>query len=101
MALFYSYAPSRANVAACFFKISIHTKGIFMTREKHLTWCKQRALEYVNAGDIGGGLASMFSDLRKHDETQDHPAIMLGAMLMMSGHLSTEEQAKDFIDGFN
>lgn len=26
-----------------------------MTKEEHLAWCKQRALEYVTVGNIGGG----------------------------------------------
>ena len=72
-----------------------------MDRQEHIAWCKQRALEYVDAGDIVGGLASMFSDLRKHEETEDHPAIQLGAMLMMGGYLSTKQQVEDFINGFN
>jgi hypothetical protein len=43
----------------------------------------------------------MFSDLRKNQETEDHPAIMLGAMLMMSGQLSDAKSLQEFIDGFN
>jgi hypothetical protein len=38
------------------------------TREEHLAWCKQRALELLADGDRAGAVASMISDLQKHDE---------------------------------
>lgn len=70
-----------------------------MTRSEHMEWCKSRALEYVDAGDLPNALASMSSDLGKHPETQGHAA--LGMMLMMSGHLSTAAEMRKFILGFN
>lgn len=72
-----------------------------MTRAEHLAWCKQRALEYIDHGDIPGAYASMTSDLNKHDETRGHVAIELGAMLLFSGNLSSASQMRDFITGFN
>jgi hypothetical protein len=60
-----------------------------MTRAEHLSWCKQRAIEYVDNGDLPQAFASMSSDLRKHPETARHSAIELGMMLMMGGRLST------------
>ena len=71
------------------------------TRKGHLSWCKQRALEYVEEGDVQGAWGSMVSDLGKHDETKDHAAIELGTMLMTSGNLSLKEEMKKFIEGFN
>jgi len=41
-----------------------------VTRQEHLDWCKQRALEYVNAGDLVNAVASMGSDLSKHPLTK-------------------------------
>lgn len=38
-----------------------------MTRSEHFAWAKQRALEYVDAGDLRSAVASMGSDLQKHD----------------------------------
>lgn len=35
-----------------------------MTRQEHMDWCKARALEYINEGDINNGLISMMSDFR-------------------------------------
>ena len=72
-----------------------------MTRQEHLDWCKKRALEYCNRGDTMNALTSMFSDLEKHPETAGHPGIKLGVQLMMIGSLSTEAEARHFIEGFN
>ena len=72
-----------------------------ITRAEHLAWCKQRALELVDAGDLNGAFASMGSDLRKHPETENHPAIELGFMLLLGGHLSTAADMRKFIEGFN
>jgi len=72
-----------------------------MNRSEHLRWCKDRAMEYVNSGDIPQALASMTSDLGKHPDTQGHIGIMLGAGLLMMGDMKTTHQAKDWIEGFN
>ena len=72
-----------------------------VTRANHLAWAKERALEYVDRGDIAGAMASMGSDLDKHPETAGHASIMLGMMLLMGRHLSTPEQARKHIEGFN
>jgi hypothetical protein len=42
-----------------------------MTREEHLQWAKDRAIEYVDRGDIVGAFASFTSNCKKHDETRD------------------------------
>lgn len=72
-----------------------------MTRSEHLQWCKNRALEYVDAGDMSQAVASMCSDLSKHDETANHVGIQLGEMLMFGGNMTTEAEAKEWINGFN
>lgn len=72
-----------------------------MTRDEHLQWAKGRALEYLDTGDIKGALASMFSDLGKHDGTRDHPAIRLGIMLMAGGHLNDRDSVYGHIIGYN
>jgi len=71
------------------------------TRQEHLDWCKQRALEYCKRGDTQQAFASMMSDLTKHPDTAKHGAIRLGSLLFFGGKLdSTQEMAK-FIEGFN
>ena len=72
-----------------------------ITREEHLDWCKKRALEYVDMGDINQAWASMASDMRKHQKTANHAAIQLGMMMLMDGKLGTPEAMRKFIVGFN
>lgn len=72
-----------------------------MDRAVHLQWAKDRAFEYVQKGDLKNAMASMISDLRKHDELSHHPAIDLGMMMLMGGQLSTQGQMREFIEGFN
>lgn len=71
------------------------------TRTEHLQWCKDRANEYVNRGDLTNAFSSFQSDMTKHPETDGHTALMLGMQLMIGGHLSTAQQMKDWINGFN
>lgn len=42
-----------------------------MTRADHLAWAKQRALEYVERGDLPNAISSMISDLLAHEAWQD------------------------------
>ncbi len=72
-----------------------------MDRIEHLQGCKDRAMEYVEDGDIPQGLTSFISDMRKHPETQGHSALDLMGTPMFSNMLNTYRDAKDFILGFN
>ena len=72
-----------------------------MTRVEHIAWCKQRALQYVTANDLSQAYASMLSDLGKHPETVRHPGKDLMVQFMVSGHLRTARQMREFIEGFN
>jgi len=73
----------------------------FVSREEHMVWCKARAIEILESGDIPGAFASMASDLNKHPETQDHPDLSLGTMMLMRGYLNFKEEMKKFIEDFN
>jgi hypothetical protein len=75
--------------------------GFVMTRDEHLEWAKQRALEYCERGDVVNAWASMVSDLSKHEELQNHAAIRMGMMMLLSGNLSTVREMRQFIKGFN
>jgi hypothetical protein len=69
-----------------------------MTREEHLAWCKQRALEYLNKGDVKNAIASMGSDLGKHPETAANVHLMsLGMLYVMQRDI---HGAKRWIEGF-
>jgi hypothetical protein len=71
------------------------------TRAEHLAQAKRRALKYVDAGDLPSALASIGSDLDKHPETRDHPGTKLGLILMINGSLSTRDDMRRFIEGYN
>jgi len=71
------------------------------TRAEHLQWCKDRANEYVDRGDLNNAMTSFMSDMGNHLETAEHSAINLGIMLKMGGHLESESQMRNWIDGFN
>jgi hypothetical protein len=72
-----------------------------MTKQEHLDWCKGRALEYVKDNDLRNAWTLMASDLSKHPETENHPGIQLGMMLLMANQLNTPAEMEKFINGFN
>ena len=71
------------------------------TREEHLQWCKDRALQYVDAGNTQEAFASMGSDLNKHDGTRNHAGMKVGIMMLMAGQLERPEDMRRFIVGFH
>ena len=72
-----------------------------MTRAEHIAWCKKRALEYVDRGQINDGLTSMMSDMSKHPETSSSTLDNLTVQLMLIGALSTIANARRHIEGYN
>jgi len=73
------------------------------TRQEHLEWCKQRALQYVEAGDCKQALASFLSDVGKHPETNDVRRLVavIGMPLLLAGHLDTPQKMREHITGYN
>ncbi len=69
------------------------------TRAEHLAWCKTRALQYVDAGDLQQAFASIGSDIEKHDETRGHTGVRLGFVELMDGGLETPEKMRAWIEG--
>ena len=70
-------------------RLALETQwGNALTRDEHLAWCKRRALEYVDAGDLTQAVASLASDLKTHPDT-DNPAlnglVMIGMMYVTDG----------------
>lgn len=72
-----------------------------MTRAEHLAWCKQRALEYADKGDMVNAVSSMCSDLRKHPETENHAGAQLMVMEAAAGLLNSPRELRRCIEGFN
>ncbi len=71
-----------------------------MEHEEHLAWCKNRALEYANNNDLSNAIASMVSDLRKHEST-NKPAYQMMSMIGMSEISKGKQAVIDWINGFN
>lgn len=71
------------------------------TRAEHLAWCKRRALQCVEAGDLNQAFASMASDLEKHPQTARHAGIDLGFKMLVAGLLNTPQKMREFIEGFH
>jgi hypothetical protein len=71
-----------------------------MTRQEYLDWCKKRAHEYLDRGDVQNAIASMMSDLNKHPKTASRYPFLshMGLMAAASGDV---QEARRFIDGFN
>lgn len=70
-----------------------------MTRDEHLEWCKNRAMEYWHKGDLNNAVASMGSDLEKHEGTKgvNSALVMLGMMCVMQ---HDREGCRRWIEGF-
>lgn len=76
-----------------------------MTREEHLQWCKDRAMEYVKRGALLEAVTSMGSDLTKHPETKssaDSP-VMAGLFLLACQQAQSGDRdgVVRYIKGFN
>jgi Tfp pilus assembly protein PilF len=69
------------------------------TREEHLEWCKQRALQYLDRGEVEHAVTSMLSDIAKHPETKlaNEYLAMLGMMTIRD---NDAEAARRYILGF-
>jgi hypothetical protein len=72
-----------------------------MTRDEHLAWAKQRALEYADRGEVAYAMSSLTSDLGKHPETAGHSGVELMGMLAMSGEFNRPGRLREFIEGFS
>jgi hypothetical protein len=72
--------------------------SLYGTRDEHLQACKERALEYLDDGDVRNAIASMLSDLNKHPGTRPTPQIVkLGVMVAGGSDMDT---ARRFITDF-
>ena len=62
-----------------------------MDRDKHLKWCKARALEYLEPGEyfsLDDAMASMISDLGKHEETRRDHQMTIDLMVQLRAALT-------------
>jgi hypothetical protein len=70
----------------------------FVDRAEHLAWCKRRALEYLDDGDVVNAIASMSSDLGKHPGTETAAGLLMIGMT----HAAARDVAgaRRWIEGF-
>ena len=69
-----------------------------MNRDEHLAWCKKRALEYLDAGDLINAVGSMISDMQDLGTDAVNPYLMMiGAMDAQAGD---ERAVRRWIEGF-
>jgi hypothetical protein len=73
-----------------------------MTREEHLKWCIEQAIQEMNfTGKPKDAVISMMSDLRKHPETNSSTLIQLCMMQLMIKPNMTRQEVINFLNGFN
>lgn len=71
-----------------------------MTRQEHIAWCKERAIQEMDfSKDPKQAVISMMSDLNKHPETSSKTLQALCMMTLMKP--LTRQEAINFINGFN
>lgn len=72
------------------------------TREEHLAWCKQRALEILDQGDLAGACASMLSNVGKWDGGQLYDQVELAVMSKDAAMFcQTQADMRNWIEGFD
>lgn len=72
-----------------------------MTREEHMQWCKERAHRELKECGAGSAIASMASDIMKHDETKMAPEMMGALIMAVSLDSGNPTAVARWIDGFN
>ena len=73
-------------------------------RAEHLQWCKDRAMAYVNEGNLMEAVTSMMSDLGKHPETAERSGgalAMLGLLALQQAQQGDRDGVIRYIKGFN
>lgn len=71
-----------------------------MNRQEHVAWAKNRALEYVDRGDLQSAVASMITDMQKGPEPHSPIALQLGVLeLTMPG--CGADRIRHWIEGFS
>ncbi|HWY33598.1 MAG TPA: hypothetical protein VNX68_03060 [Nitrosopumilaceae archaeon] len=79
-----------------------------MTREDHIKWCKERAIQeydyYAKTepfAALRNGIVSIMSDINKHPETKSDVLQMLCTMQLLTKPHMTRQEFINFIKGFN
>ena len=71
-----------------------------LSRDEHLAWAKERALRYLDAGNLADAFASMVSDLDKHADFRQITAA-IGPVGMLYVMNRDARNLRRWIEGFN
>ena len=74
-----------------------------MTRDEHLQWCETRAMDYVAQGDLINAVASMMSDMQKHDGTatsENGALARFGVIAALKAAQGDRDFVVRYIEGF-
>ncbi len=72
-----------------------------MTRDEHLAWAKDRALEHADAGDKGQCIASLMSDLGKWEGGRLYdPDLLIMLNQDAVGFRNTPADLRNWVEGF-
>lgn len=69
-----------------------------MDRAEHVAWCKRRALEYVDHRLLVDAVASMISDMSKHQETKLPSELAFAGIL--ESYSNEPDRVRRWIEGF-
>lgn len=62
-----------------------------VSREEHLAWAKERALEFLDLGEVQEAWSSLVSDLSKHGETKPLVQEVMGKSTARHSEMYTRE----------
>ena len=68
-------------------------------RWDHVAWCKARALQYLDAGDLNGALTSMGSDMAKREDCRINPHFYAAGMMAVAA--GDAAAVRRWVEGFN
>lgn len=70
-------------------------------RSDHLQWCKDRALEFVDAGQLPNAFSSFMSDLNKFDEPMYEAELLRTLTIVGFAQCGTADKMRAWINGFS
>lgn len=75
-----------------------------MDRAEYLQWAKDRALAYVDKGELGEAIKSMLSDINEREDTRFKGGASLGVLMqlgMMHAQNHDAREMRRWVEGFN
>lgn len=72
-----------------------------MSRQQHLTWCKNKAkLSARNGADVQTVWPEFLANMKEHAETKNHPRLTLVGQMVSRGLISSSAVLVQAIDEF-